>query len=271
MAGWLDNETLNNFSRMACQFTLKNESAIKTNIGTDPNTTFFSVIYLLRVTVAEAIAKKYRQFNPVVSLMDKNEKSGAAFLDMVESEINLLSDYYDDNAISYDPDFIVLYDTMLCFYNTLGTGSTYGPQLQNVLINDLERNSSIADTMCEDAFLLFMAMLWLSNYAGFQNITLRLFPQVQKELSGGQQPAPKPQPVPQPQRSQPQPAPQPQRSQPQPAPQPAPQPQNQQPQPGMPHPNAANFRIFGRCQYCGGEFKGVIIKKCSRCGRKKDY
>lgn len=25
------------------------------------------------------------------------------------------------------------------------------------------------------------------------------------------------------------------------------------------------------CQYCGGEFKGLILKKCSHCGKRKDY
>ncbi len=24
------------------------------------------------------------------------------------------------------------------------------------------------------------------------------------------------------------------------------------------------------CQYCGGKFKGLLIKKCSLCGQKKD-
>ncbi len=27
----------------------------------------------------------------------------------------------------------------------------------------------------------------------------------------------------------------------------------------------------GRCPYCGGEFKGFFVKKCTGCGRKKDY
>ncbi len=27
----------------------------------------------------------------------------------------------------------------------------------------------------------------------------------------------------------------------------------------------------GVCQYCGGEFKGLFIKKCAACGRRKDY
>lgn len=27
----------------------------------------------------------------------------------------------------------------------------------------------------------------------------------------------------------------------------------------------------GRCQYCGGTFKGLFTKKCSNCGRVKDY
>lgn len=27
----------------------------------------------------------------------------------------------------------------------------------------------------------------------------------------------------------------------------------------------------GKCQYCGGEFRGLFVKKCSSCGRTKDY
>lgn len=27
----------------------------------------------------------------------------------------------------------------------------------------------------------------------------------------------------------------------------------------------------GKCAYCGGEFKGVFWKRCSRCGKEKDY
>ncbi len=31
------------------------------------------------------------------------------------------------------------------------------------------------------------------------------------------------------------------------------------------------LRQQGRCPYCGGEFKGWLTKKCSVCGREKDY
>lgn len=31
------------------------------------------------------------------------------------------------------------------------------------------------------------------------------------------------------------------------------------------------FRSLGRCQYCGGELKGLITKKCKKCGKQKDY
>lgn len=34
---------------------------------------------------------------------------------------------------------------------------------------------------------------------------------------------------------------------------------------------AQNWRAQGKCQYCGGEFKGLFSKKCSSCGRAKDY
>lgn len=31
------------------------------------------------------------------------------------------------------------------------------------------------------------------------------------------------------------------------------------------------YSLLGKCRYCGGEFTGLIFKKCSVCGRKKDY
>lgn len=31
------------------------------------------------------------------------------------------------------------------------------------------------------------------------------------------------------------------------------------------------WKEHGTCQYCGGSFDGLLIKKCSRCGRTKDY
>ena len=34
---------------------------------------------------------------------------------------------------------------------------------------------------------------------------------------------------------------------------------------------AMQRRNAGRCQYCGGEFKGLFAKKCVNCGRPKDY
>jgi rubrerythrin len=34
---------------------------------------------------------------------------------------------------------------------------------------------------------------------------------------------------------------------------------------------AASWISAGRCQYCGGEFKGVFGKKCAACGKPKDY
>lgn len=30
-------------------------------------------------------------------------------------------------------------------------------------------------------------------------------------------------------------------------------------------------RNIGRCQHCGGEFKGLLGKKCTSCGKPKDY
>ena len=30
-------------------------------------------------------------------------------------------------------------------------------------------------------------------------------------------------------------------------------------------------REKGLCQYCGGGFKGWLIKKCSTCGKRRDY
>ncbi len=32
-----------------------------------------------------------------------------------------------------------------------------------------------------------------------------------------------------------------------------------------------SYRQRGLCQYCGGELKGLLAKKCVTCGRKKDY
>lgn len=33
----------------------------------------------------------------------------------------------------------------------------------------------------------------------------------------------------------------------------------------------AQRRAAGLCRHCGGEFKGLFIKKCISCGRAKDY
>ena len=33
----------------------------------------------------------------------------------------------------------------------------------------------------------------------------------------------------------------------------------------------SQYRSQERCQYCGGEFKGLLCKKCSKCGKFKDY
>ena len=30
-------------------------------------------------------------------------------------------------------------------------------------------------------------------------------------------------------------------------------------------------RSVGLCQHCGGEFKGLLSKRCARCGKMKDY
>ena len=34
---------------------------------------------------------------------------------------------------------------------------------------------------------------------------------------------------------------------------------------------ANDYKIKGVCAYCGGNFSGVFKKKCSICGREKDY
>ena len=34
---------------------------------------------------------------------------------------------------------------------------------------------------------------------------------------------------------------------------------------------SASWMAAGRCQHCGGEFKGVFGKKCAACGKPKDY
>ena len=31
------------------------------------------------------------------------------------------------------------------------------------------------------------------------------------------------------------------------------------------------YKECGVCQYCGGNFKGILTKKCSVCGKPKDY
>lgn len=31
------------------------------------------------------------------------------------------------------------------------------------------------------------------------------------------------------------------------------------------------YRCQNLCQYCGGTFKGFFTKRCSRCGKEKDY
>ena len=31
------------------------------------------------------------------------------------------------------------------------------------------------------------------------------------------------------------------------------------------------YRVRGLCQYCGGSFSGLFVKKCTKCGRSKDY
>ena len=31
----------------------------------------------------------------------------------------------------------------------------------------------------------------------------------------------------------------------------------------------AKYRQAGLCQHCGGEIKGLFIKKCVKCGKKK--
>ena len=33
----------------------------------------------------------------------------------------------------------------------------------------------------------------------------------------------------------------------------------------------AEWKLQGKCQHCGGEFKGVFTKTCSKCGKVKDY
>lgn len=35
--------------------------------------------------------------------------------------------------------------------------------------------------------------------------------------------------------------------------------------------NIRKWKIAGRCQYCGGLFKGLFKKKCIDCGHEKDY
>ena len=31
------------------------------------------------------------------------------------------------------------------------------------------------------------------------------------------------------------------------------------------------WRLWGLCEYCGGEFEGLLVKRCKVCGRKKSY
>ena len=34
---------------------------------------------------------------------------------------------------------------------------------------------------------------------------------------------------------------------------------------------ASERRARNVCQYCGGAFKGLLVKKCANCGKGKDY
>ncbi len=33
----------------------------------------------------------------------------------------------------------------------------------------------------------------------------------------------------------------------------------------------SQYRQDGVCQYCGGKFKGIFRRTCTRCGKRKDY
>ena len=33
----------------------------------------------------------------------------------------------------------------------------------------------------------------------------------------------------------------------------------------------AGYRAQGVCQHCGNKFKGIFTKKCTNCGKPKDY
>ena len=33
----------------------------------------------------------------------------------------------------------------------------------------------------------------------------------------------------------------------------------------------AQYRSQGLCQHCGGQLKGLLTKKCSNCGKPKNY
>lgn len=41
--------------------------------------------------------------------------------------------------------------------------------------------------------------------------------------------------------------------------------------PGARFINQKKWRSYGKCQHCGGELSGIFVKKCTRCGKEKDY
>ena len=45
----------------------------------------------------------------------------------------------------------------------------------------------------------------------------------------------------------------------------------QQMPPVRPTQPIPNYMLYNRCSYCGGPFKGLLIKRCAVCGREKNY
>ena len=234
MGGFI-KRNLQNFANIACNFSLAENvrTAAQGDLSTKPEMCFAAFLLLYRDQVAKAVAGRHPDFAPVAALVISNTQAYKDLVAALDEEFSAAAQFYQNPAIHSDPDYLVWMLTVaLCRY----PNDEITPTLKDNILAELDE----LDDMMGFANILFSAALWYADYEGYRDLVMATFPAKKAEFEAAEA--------------------------------------KKKAEEERIANEAANkekqrqtWRAQGVCQYCGGTFTGLIGKKCSKCGKKKDY
>ncbi|QTE69162.1 hypothetical protein JNO48_04485 [Clostridiales bacterium] len=233
--GILNNpELLRTYATIAAKFGSGNvyvDDAIAEKFESKPADCFLCLVLNLRYTVADELLKKFPDFAETRKLMDQNRGENLTRAGL-ESEFGALCNHNRDPKYTDDYIYVSLLASLAyALYYTSDDPGTL--DTLQVILGKLDKQENIMGY----SNVLAAAALWFADRNGFRDLVNDAYSKVlierEEERRYAEQAAREEQEREASQR--------------------------------------AYWRTHNLCQNCGGSFSGLFTKKCSKCGKLKDY